>query len=208
MIPVRGIVMFPHTTFCCWIGRQPSILALEKAIAEDRIVFLATQHDETKEHPAPDQVYRVGVMARINRFSYSSVDKIKVEFKCIERRRIINVEERNGYWQVTLRCPDKNVLPGPRTDKLFRKLISLIEEIQSRDSYLERETIEALKQESVWRMAYAVAHNLRLDTESKQVLLEMSSLHRLLRRLVEIVDAKVDEEYRQILRVLVQSYSL
>jgi len=65
MVPIRDVVIFPFTKVAFKIGRQGSVRALEQALAADRTIFLATQHDATIDEPSPDQIYGVGTLGRI-----------------------------------------------------------------------------------------------------------------------------------------------
>ena len=47
LLPLRDVVVFPHTMARFVIGRPASVLALEAALSGDRLIFLATQHDAT-----------------------------------------------------------------------------------------------------------------------------------------------------------------
>ncbi len=47
MVPIRDVVIFPFTKVAFKIGRPSSVQALEKAMAGDKNIFLATQHDAT-----------------------------------------------------------------------------------------------------------------------------------------------------------------
>src|SRR3712207_6847598 len=65
MVPIRDVVIFPFTKVAFKIGRPGSVRALEEALASDRTIFLATQHDASIDEPAPEQIYAVGTVARI-----------------------------------------------------------------------------------------------------------------------------------------------
>src|SRR5712691_5011797 len=110
MVPIRDVVVFPYTVVRFKIGRQPSVLALQKALAGDRIIFLATQHDATLEEPSPDQVYRVGTLARIAHHLYLADGNIKVQVEGIERAKAVRIdEEAENYWQATIRRANQPV---------------------------------------------------------------------------------------------------
>jgi hypothetical protein len=97
MVPIREVVIFPHTKAAFNIGRQSSVLALEHALATDRIIFLATQHDATVEDPAPDQIYQVGALAYIaNSLRKPEEATIKVLVEGRERARAVRVRRRTG----------------------------------------------------------------------------------------------------------------
>jgi ATP-dependent Lon protease len=60
MVPIRDVVVFPHTKAAFVIGRPSSVRALEEALATSRMIFLAAQHDAAIEDPRLDQIYQVG----------------------------------------------------------------------------------------------------------------------------------------------------
>ena len=41
MVPIREVVVFPHTRAAFTIGRESSVHALEEALNGDRMIFLA-----------------------------------------------------------------------------------------------------------------------------------------------------------------------
>ena len=45
------------------VGRESSVRALEEALAEDKKIFLATQHDASVDEPRPDEIFSVGTVA-------------------------------------------------------------------------------------------------------------------------------------------------
>ncbi len=68
VIPVRNMVLFPGVVLPLMIGRQPSILAVQAATAENRPVGLLLQRDEHLDEPGPDDLYSVGSVATIVRY--------------------------------------------------------------------------------------------------------------------------------------------
>ena len=104
MVPIRDVVVFPHTKAAFVIGRASSVLALEEALATNRIIFLATQHDATVEDPQPEDIYSVGTLAYIaNSLRKPDEATIKVLVEGRERARAMRVEEHHGVLMATLR---------------------------------------------------------------------------------------------------------
>src|SRR5438093_4726151 len=65
MMPIRDVVIFPHMMTPFVVGRESSVRALEEALAEDKKIFLATQHDASVDEPRPDEIFSVGTVANI-----------------------------------------------------------------------------------------------------------------------------------------------
>ena len=78
MVPIRDVVIFPYTKVAFKIGRPASVAALEQAMAGERQIFLATQHDATVDEPTPDQVFTTGTLGRILQAQRQDNGQIKV----------------------------------------------------------------------------------------------------------------------------------
>ncbi|HEY3797766.1 MAG TPA: LON peptidase substrate-binding domain-containing protein [Caulobacteraceae bacterium] len=63
--PIRDMVPFPAMQFPLFIGRQKTVRALTDAFACRRELVLAAQKARDLDEPGPDDVYDVGVVARV-----------------------------------------------------------------------------------------------------------------------------------------------
>src|SRR5260370_19213135 len=62
LLPLRGLVVFPHEVFPISVGRHKSIKALEEAEAQKKPILLAAQKDPKGSEPTPDDIYAVGTL--------------------------------------------------------------------------------------------------------------------------------------------------
>ena len=65
LLPLRDVVVFPHTVIPLFIGRKSSVNAVTQAMEADKNIFLVTQKDETIEEPNNEQLHKVGTLATI-----------------------------------------------------------------------------------------------------------------------------------------------
>ncbi len=68
MLPVlalKNTVLFPGIVIPITVGRDKSIKAIYKAYEEDRIIAVLSQKDSKVEEPTPQDLYKVGTVARI-----------------------------------------------------------------------------------------------------------------------------------------------
>ncbi|HEY3128202.1 MAG TPA: LON peptidase substrate-binding domain-containing protein, partial [Acidobacteriota bacterium] len=65
MMPIRDVVIFPFMMTPFVVGRESSVRALEEALAGDKKIFLATQHDASVDEPKPNEIYQVGTIVNI-----------------------------------------------------------------------------------------------------------------------------------------------
>ena len=78
MLPVRDIVIFPYMILPLYVGRESSIRAVEGALANNRLIFLASQKELTEENPTEDSIYKTGTIAMIMRMRKLSDGRVKI----------------------------------------------------------------------------------------------------------------------------------
>src|SRR6186713_2403977 len=103
MVPIRDVVIFPYMMVPFVIGRETSVNALETALKGDKRIFLSTQHDATIDNPKPAEIYQVGTISNIVQSLKLPDGNTKVLVEGIERARILQMTEEEGYIQATLR---------------------------------------------------------------------------------------------------------
>jgi ATP-dependent Lon protease len=65
LLPLRDVVVFPHTVIPLFIGRKSSVHAITHAMEADKHIFLVTQKDEAIEDPKNEDLHKVGTLATI-----------------------------------------------------------------------------------------------------------------------------------------------
>jgi ATP-dependent Lon protease len=194
MVPIRDVVIFPFTKVAFKIGRPGSVAALEVALSSDRTIFLATQHDATIDEPQPDQIYRVGTIARILQAQKQENGQIKVVVEGRERATAIRIDNDNGAFTVTARRAPVVPETGQRIDALVGRLGNLVEQHLRLAPETQTDALQtALRNQDASHLADALASQLRISVEDKQGLLEIFSVHERLVRLAELLEAEVEK---------------
>ena len=85
MMPIRDVVIFPFMMTPFVVGRESSVRALEEALAADKKIFLATQHDASIDEPKSNEIYQVGTIVNIVQSLKLPDGNIKVLVEGIER---------------------------------------------------------------------------------------------------------------------------
>jgi ATP-dependent Lon protease len=65
LLPLRELLVFPHTVVPLFVGREKSIRALDEAMSRNREIFLAAQKKPKTNDPTPDEIYEFGTIAQI-----------------------------------------------------------------------------------------------------------------------------------------------
>src|ERR671933_592416 len=194
MVPIRDVVIFPFTKVAFKIGRPGSIRSLEAALATDRTIYLATQHDASIDEPAPEQIYGTGTIARILQAQKLENGQTKVVVEGRERATTIRVESDNGAFTATVRRAPTAPEAGQRIEALTQRIAQLVEQHVRLAPDAQTDALQtALRNQDPSHLADALASQLKISVEDKQGLLEIFSVHGRLQRLIEIMEAEVEK---------------
>ncbi|HZH35463.1 MAG TPA: endopeptidase La, partial [Pyrinomonadaceae bacterium] len=194
MVPIRDVVIFPFTKVAFKIGRASSVSALEYALTKDRIIFLATQHDATTDEPAPEDIYETGTLGKILQAQRQDNGQIKVVVEGRERAVRVRVEDKEGTFHATVRRIREAPEAGYRLDSLLQRVHTLIEQLVRVASDAPVEAIQiAINSTNASHLADALASQLRLPVEEKQVLLETFSVQERLQKLIELLEVEIEK---------------
>src|SRR5687767_11574227 len=194
MVPIRDVVIFPFTKVAFKIGRKGSVRALEQALAADRTIYLATQHDATVDEPSPEQIYGVGTLGRILQSQKQENGQIKVVVEGRERATTVRVENAEGAFMALVRRAPVVNEEGTRLDALIQKVGQLVEQHLRLAPDTQTDALQtALRNQEPSHLADALASQLRISVEDKQGLLEIFSTQARLQRLIELLETEIEK---------------
>ncbi len=65
VLPLRGLVVFPKTLIHFDVGRKKSIVAINRAMKNNQLIFLSAQKDAAQNEPTVLDLYSTGVIAKV-----------------------------------------------------------------------------------------------------------------------------------------------
>jgi ATP-dependent Lon protease len=194
MMPIRDVVIFPYMMTPFVVGRESSVRALEEALAADKKIFLATQHDASVDEPRPDEIYNVGTVANIVQSLKLPDGNIKVLVEGVERGKVVSVSEDEGYFRASVKTFNFKVETGPQLEALVSRVTGLFEQYVKLSQNLNYETmIAAIRVDEPGKLADTVGANLQLTIEEKQELLEIFDPVDRLTRVAEMLDIEIEK---------------
>jgi ATP-dependent Lon protease len=195
MVPIRDVVIFPFTKVAFKIGRPSSIRALEQALAGDRTIFLATQHDATIDEPQPEQIYNVGTLGRILQAQRQDNGQVKVVVEGRERATSVKVDSHAGAFIATVRRAPSTDESGYRLNALFQRIHSLVEQLVRLAPDVQTDALQsALRNTNASHIADAISSQLRVSVDEKQKLLETFSVQARMQRLIELLEDEIEKK--------------
>ncbi|MGA2134656.1 MAG: endopeptidase La [Bryobacteraceae bacterium] len=194
MMPIRDVVIFPYMMTPFVVGRESSVRALEEAMAGDKKIFLATQHDASIDEPKPNEIYSVGTVVNIVQSLKLPDGNIKVLVEGVERAKVFSITDDEGFFRAVVRTFNFKVEPGPQLDALTGRVTSLFEQYVKLSQNLNYETmIAAIRVDDAGKLADTVGANLQLTIEEKQELLEIFDPVDRLTRVAEMLDIEIEK---------------
>ncbi len=193
-MPIRDVVIFPYMMTPFVVGRESSVRALEEAMAGDKKIFLATQHDASIDEPKPDEIYSVGTIVNIVQSLKLPDGNIKVLVEGVERAKVVSVSDDEGFFRAVVRTASYKVEPGAQLDVLISRVTSLFEQYVKLSQNLNYENmIAAIRVDDPGKLSDTVGANLQLTIEEKQELLEIFDPIDRLTRVAEMLDIEIEK---------------
>ena len=191
MIALRGLTMFPDVILTFDVEREPSLRALEMSVIGNRDIFLVTQKNVAVDVPEEKDMYSVGVVCRVKqqiRQPQSSIRRVTVEGLYRARAEHMVLTGR-AYTADVTPLPDKEErVSEDRIVALVRSCFSMYHDYLSENpEAMTEQLISVLSVNEPGGVANHIAHNVNLNYDEKQSLLEELYPSRRLVRLGKIL---------------------
>ena len=193
LLPLRDVVVFPHTVIPLFIGRKSSVNAITHAMEADKNIFLVTQKDESIEDPSNDDLHRVGTLATILQLLKLPDGTIKVLVEGIKRANIDEFIDVGGYTEVLLSDCILTVEDDTEINAMMRLALDNIEKYIKLSKKIPEEVFKVLKEiTDIERFSDVIIANLNLKIEEKQSLLESHNAKDRLEKILTILESELD----------------
>ncbi|MGD0585191.1 MAG: endopeptidase La [Oryzomonas sp.] len=209
LLPVRDVVVYPFMIIPLFVGREMSVKAVDSALAGDRMILLATQHEIGEEDPTPDKIYEVGTVAMIMRMLKLPDGRVKILVQGLSKARITEYVTEKPFHTVRI----EKMIDAPlqdislETEALVRTVREQLTKVIELGKQVSPEVMVILENiQDPGSMADLIASNLGLKVADAQLLLEMNDpivrltkVNDFLNREVELlsVQAKIQSAARE-----------
>jgi ATP-dependent Lon protease len=198
VLPLRGAVLFAGATVPVVVGRPQSLRAVEVASKADSRVFAVAQRTSDDE-PRPDDLYTMGVIARIGQVQ-AGLGGVQLVLESEQRATAVDYRSNNYLTAVVI--PVDEIRPNDENSALYQALVREIEE-----RALELGTKRGIPEEVLKnllesasdsaRLGDLIATHLELPLADKQALLETLAVEDRLRRLLVHLQRQLELERAQ-----------
>ncbi|MFD1203974.1 MULTISPECIES: endopeptidase La [Sporosarcina] len=177
LLPLRGMLVYPTMILHIDVGRERSVFAIEHAIAQDHLIFLATQKDTSIENPEMDDLYKVGIIASVKSMTQLPNGTYRVLIEGLDRAKWSNYEEADLYPVVDVQKMSDNEELDAESEALMRTLLTYFKKYSKISKRVSKETYDSVASiTEPGRLADMVASHLPLKLSAKQEVLEMTNV--------------------------------
>ncbi len=193
MMPIRDVVIFPYMMTPFIVGRESSVRALEEALASDRKIFLATQHDASIDEPKPHEIYQVGTIANIVQNLKLPDGNIRVLVEGVERGKVLKLTNNEGYFEAEVRTVKYPTEPNKALESAMQRVHTLFDQYVKLCQSLNLEPVMITGMNDPAKLSDTIAQNLQLSIEEKQELLEIFDPAERLNRIADVLDIEIEK---------------
>ncbi|PWB67942.1 MAG: endopeptidase La [Deltaproteobacteria bacterium] len=193
LLPLRDIVVFPHMVVPLFVGRDKSIAALEAALSQDRLIFLAAQQDASTNEPSEEDIHRFGTVSHIIQLLKLPDGTVKVLVEGRARARVVHYLPNDRYFQVSTEEVVPERVTGAHAEALVRNVLASFENFAKLSKKIPAEVLsQASSVHDPARVADTVAAHLPIKVSEKQAVLEIESDKERLEKLLGLMEAEIE----------------
>ena len=195
LLPMRGVVVFPHTALHFDVGRPKSLRALNEAMGRDQYLFLSTQKDMTEDDPGSEGMSPVGVVACVRQVLRLPGEGVRIMVEGQYRARIREYIQTEPYHEVSVKeCLERRPADPLRRAALTRECQAAFEAYAALNpsAIPDDMAMRVAGQEDPGLLADDLAANLPLPPEERLRVLSSLSVDKRVELLLGILKREID----------------
>lgn len=190
MLVLRGLVCFPETVMHFDAGRLKSVTAINACMKKDQRVFLVAQKNLEEDDPAPEGLYRMGVVARVQQILKLPHDNFRIIVEGEYRATVAELLQTEPFFMAVVQeHHDKPVTSPLLYEALIRECQEYFEHYASLVTKLAPDVMMTVATDTeLGHLTDYIAGNLPLPVEEKQRILNLLSVNSRAEALLRLLD--------------------
>jgi ATP-dependent Lon protease len=191
VVPLRQTIVFPLTLQPLAINRAVSVESVNRALAGDRLLFLALQTSD-REDVEPDDLRRIGTIGAIRQMAKAPTGGVHVIVEGIARARADSITRNDVALRAMVAPLPEQFVRTIEVDAYVRRLQELIDRALSVTSGLSQELRGLVMGiDDPLRLAYLLSSLLDMKAEEKQQILESNDLTAKLKAVADALNREI-----------------
>lgn len=179
LIPLRELATFPSAIIPILVGRDHSINALKESVdSYNGYLFLSVQKNQTRENPTADEIYKVGIIAKIEKSQEQNNGTYKVIIQGLERAIIRDFIDQENYMLVKAAVLEEIFDKEKNFYDLSKNLINIFEEYINLKKVRIRGIVAKLQTNQISEITDIIVSVITIPIDVKQSLLEELNVYK------------------------------
>jgi ATP-dependent Lon protease len=193
ILPLRGLVVYPHTPIPLTIGQPRSIRLIDDVVASKRLIGLVAARNPELETPGPSDLYRFGTASVIQRLFRAPDGTIRLIAQGLARFELGEFTSLDPYLVAQINLRPETVEQGLEIEAQMRAAKDLFQKAAELAPSLPREIVATVVMlDDPLHVAYTITNYQRMDLEEGQAILEEDSTLAKLKRLNTLLTREVE----------------
>jgi ATP-dependent Lon protease len=193
VLPLRDVVVYPHMVIPLFVGRERSIVALDRAMNAGKKILLIAQQKADLDDPQPEDLYDVGTLATILQLLKLPDGTVKVLVEGGERASVDRIMVGDHFSAEITILTEENQHDEREIDVLVRSIIAQFEQYVKLNKKVPPEILTSLSGiDEAGRLADTVAAHMALKLAEKQRILELRDIKVRLEQILGIIEGEID----------------
>ena len=181
LLPLRDVVIFPHTVLPLFVGRKRSILGLERAMPTGGYVVLAAQKNAKTDEPALSDIHRIACLAKVLQLLKLPDGTVKVLVDGVARVKLTRLENDGDVLVCDVQTLETQFADasdqGQEMKALKRALLDAFDTYVKQHKKIPNEVIASLGgMDDYERLVDTIVAHLNVSVELKQKALALTHL--------------------------------
>ena len=173
VLPLRNTILYPSMIMPLAVGREKSLKALEQATREDGLIFVVSQKDGEIEDPTPQDLYQVGVVAKLLRLMRNSPTNLAVVVQGQGKAKIAEITATEPYIEAKIEFLQNTEESGIEVDALRKNIVMQYEKFATLTGSIPQEQVEQFRNYTdPNKLIDTIAFNFPISLSEKQLILE------------------------------------
>lgn len=188
VLPLRNTLLYPSMIMPLAVGREKSLKALEQSTRENGLIFIVAQKDGEIEDPTPQDIYQVGVVAKLLRLMRNSPTNLAIVVQGQGKARIVEITATEPYIEARIEFLQNIGGSGIEIEALKKNVIMQYEKFVNLTGSIPIEQVEQLRNYTdADKLIDTIAFSFPIPLSEKQLLLEETDTLKRLKLLLSIL---------------------
>ncbi|MBV9257929.1 MAG: LON peptidase substrate-binding domain-containing protein, partial [Ktedonobacteraceae bacterium] len=177
VLPLKDTVVYPFSVQPLGVGQERSIRLIDDVMRGDRLVVLVAQKSAAMEQAGPDDIFKIGTVARVGRMFRMPDGTLQIAVQGLERVVIGEFTQEKPYLMAHVVLQPDTQEEDNETEAIKRNVVGYFQRMVALVQTMpEHFAAAALNLEEPRQVVYVIATFVSMELELRQQLLELDSV--------------------------------